>query len=742
RHEEALEHARSAVYYGQEHEEIETQAGGAKAFERSGRTGQVGRSRRARLATLAISYYNLAVELEYTHRYKECLRWYDEAVKLARDPDVHNEELVRTFKRSHAGARRKYAPHQPRRLESARRDPAIVESNPVSVRYRKSASIGSSSSTLGVLDTLGNGVSPRHFDSGGANVSPVSHGSGCGSRADHEPSNSDHVHHHHRQAKWPVFDVVEKQRASDERRSEVKSSAQNDVDHNAGYRAEIGPALPYNLPRHQQHQSVSSPEESYRRYHLLHHHQYPTNIRQEAARKKRSWPIGKTCRQRPASGSAAVRAGGGSESMRPAVSRKRPASAEIVGDRDRGSARRVHYDQPSNTPEVTGAPSARELTEEQHKQPRRRGQRRTRETDLIEASTPTEKLRPISGMGAVAAAVEGVRQQQWHPPDSFRRPKSAYPRLQEGRERPGDVTAQDDSSRNHGSSGSRARRIRSLSARALSSPALPLVTPMGTIPRNTDPNDRDHHRLREEDEEAEDLAVAREQQEEREEDEDARARISSSEAMSRKAPVLRGPTGVRLTTMTINTSSSSRRINKGAEGKDYVGTSRAQTNRLVCSASAADVNPARRSKPSTTPEVDTPHEARPDPQTDPPVKNLQSAAGASAKMRKAVHSRRVPTRSSPSRSKEASRCKEGGVRRGKTKPRYQSTLASDNGRDGKLYLLDLHSDGQRPNPSASLLYGVDCEESPCLDNGREGKLYIELDNGRDGKLYLELENDD
>lgn len=31
---------------------------------------------------------------------------YNEAVKLARDPDVHNEELIKTFQRSYAGARK------------------------------------------------------------------------------------------------------------------------------------------------------------------------------------------------------------------------------------------------------------------------------------------------------------------------------------------------------------------------------------------------------------------------------------------------------------------------------------------------------------------------------------------------------------------------------------------------------------------------------------------------------------
>lgn len=79
-HEEALEHARSAVYHGQELEGAGTHAGVAAETGRSqeGRASSsagVGGSRKARLATLAVSYYNLAVELEYTHRYEACLRW-------------------------------------------------------------------------------------------------------------------------------------------------------------------------------------------------------------------------------------------------------------------------------------------------------------------------------------------------------------------------------------------------------------------------------------------------------------------------------------------------------------------------------------------------------------------------------------------------------------------------------------------------------------------------------------------
>ncbi len=78
-HEEALEHARSAVYYGQELEGAEFREGAAGAARgretQATSSGRASGSRRARLATLAISYYNLAVELEYTHRYDACLRW-------------------------------------------------------------------------------------------------------------------------------------------------------------------------------------------------------------------------------------------------------------------------------------------------------------------------------------------------------------------------------------------------------------------------------------------------------------------------------------------------------------------------------------------------------------------------------------------------------------------------------------------------------------------------------------------
>lgn len=82
RHEEALEHARSAVFYGQEREGVGTTerddsftGQGGRGGHADGCGGGSSDGRRARLATLAVSYYNLAVELEYTHRYEACLRW-------------------------------------------------------------------------------------------------------------------------------------------------------------------------------------------------------------------------------------------------------------------------------------------------------------------------------------------------------------------------------------------------------------------------------------------------------------------------------------------------------------------------------------------------------------------------------------------------------------------------------------------------------------------------------------------
>lgn len=75
RHEEALEHARSAIYHGQKHEETGTHPVDDDDCSNEKTRARVRKSRRARVATLAVSYYNLAVELEYTHRYEACLRW-------------------------------------------------------------------------------------------------------------------------------------------------------------------------------------------------------------------------------------------------------------------------------------------------------------------------------------------------------------------------------------------------------------------------------------------------------------------------------------------------------------------------------------------------------------------------------------------------------------------------------------------------------------------------------------------
>lgn len=82
RHEEALEHARSAVFYGQEREEAGSQRGRGGGWNGRGESLRGAGSRRARLATLAVSYYNLAVELEYTRRYQACLRWWVTCISI------------------------------------------------------------------------------------------------------------------------------------------------------------------------------------------------------------------------------------------------------------------------------------------------------------------------------------------------------------------------------------------------------------------------------------------------------------------------------------------------------------------------------------------------------------------------------------------------------------------------------------------------------------------------------------
>ncbi|CAM9246438.1 unnamed protein product, partial [Ascophyllum nodosum] len=74
----------------------------------------------ARVATLAVSYYNLAVELEHTRRYEACLRWYQKALTLVRHPDVRNEELMKTFQRAYTGIRKKHPPYKQRSLGGRR----------------------------------------------------------------------------------------------------------------------------------------------------------------------------------------------------------------------------------------------------------------------------------------------------------------------------------------------------------------------------------------------------------------------------------------------------------------------------------------------------------------------------------------------------------------------------------------------------------------------------------------------
>ncbi|CAN0092491.1 unnamed protein product, partial [Scytosiphon promiscuus] len=504
------------------------------------------------------------------------------------------------------------------------------------------------------------------------------------------------VRHRHRGTKRPVFDGVEAQRASDPRRSTGRSGVGISDNRNADFRADGVAGSSHNVPkqRHELH-SASFPDAKHRRDHVFRHHECSKNIREEATWDSQKQASGKTSRIRPVSGSAAARAGGGSsggrdggEILRQAVSRKRPASADIVRERDRDSARRMHYDQLAEASDIDEG------------------------TRLVEATTPLDNLRPLSGIGTAAAEVE---RQPLRTPESCRRPKSAYPRLQDGRGPPGDLSKNQEGGRaNGGINSSRVGRIRSLSARALNGAALSAVVPLRGIQRNADRKNQ--------------------------------YPITTVGRASRTSVVLQGSPGVSQAATTINTLGASRLKKKRAEGRACMERLRSQTNRLAYSASAAEINPRRTKKPSTIAQVEAPQETSPDPQADPPAKVRQAAASATARVRKAAHHRRVPTRSSPSRNKKDARDREDGGRDRKTNLGNRSTLAGDNGRDGKLYLLDLQTGEQqlgKPSPpTTSFVLRVDCDESPCPDNGREGKLYVEMDNGRDGKLYLELERDD
>ncbi|CAM9184941.1 unnamed protein product [Laminaria digitata] len=304
RHEEALEHARSAVFYGQERDEVGTQRGGWEGGnERLGGAG----SRRARLATLAVSYYNLAVELEYTRRYQACLRWYDEALKLACDPDVQNDGLIQTFQRSYAQARKKkHAPHLLRRSGVAK-DPAARDGTPnrYDVPYDRGSPVANADHT----------APPRSYGSVSKN-NGVRTSEADGGRL--------------RRAEWPELGRVKRQRAGDERRSKTTDRNNRNVTNVSGTASPVTSSaascngVGVGREASPQQQRLSDGREE--------------SVAIQAARKK------------PA------RSGGGSGGSvgGPELRRKRPASADISRDRNLGG-RAAHREDMPQIPTISEA---------------------------------------------------------------------------------------------------------------------------------------------------------------------------------------------------------------------------------------------------------------------------------------------------------------------------------------------------------------------------------------------------
>ncbi|CAM9754817.1 unnamed protein product, partial [Ectocarpus sp. 4 AP-2014] len=767
RHEEALEHARSAVYHGQELEGAGTHAGVAAETwrsqeRRSSPSAGVGGSRKTRLATLAVSYYNLAVELEYTHRYEACLRWYGEAVQLARDPDVHNEELLKTFQRSFAGARKKYAPLQLGRSGGAKKGPSTSGAVPIRRDCRDRTSSGGYPSPFRALDRLGDNV-PTTSDGG----SPASYGGGNANRLGPEVgSGVERGPFSHRRAEWPDFCRAQRQRASDERRSQTRSNHSISSNHRTcattnGHDDGGAGAVP-----------TSNPEAIYQRDPLLRHRQHNWRgvLQEEIAGRDLDRAVGSGARPRPASGRAA-----GDPTVRPKLSRKRPASADIVRERDRGVQGRTYFDQIDVIQEVADAPSVVEPTWQQQQQQQQRRRRQQEQLPGVRGGVemtgpPIASARHVPAVGVEVAETNNGRQQRRRAADSSRRPKSAYPRLEDGGARPGGDGAlfgmgdPCSSRRNGNNRSSRVGRIRSLSARA-SEGLASLAPPLNKASRDRD--DGDDQRSGEW-EGAKELTATTEVED--------NGRVATEGVANDKSSTWRGPSGNATGTMMTSVVEGCDKPSSG------IGLSSGQTYRL--NSSRSDSQSKREC--SVEEEVEAPRETT---QTDLPGRRSQAAAAAVAAAaaaaaaaiataavtatttaaaaatttaapvattvameRKSTKFRRGAPRSSPSRSKKGG-SPPGGRQRKKLpgnrteQNKRREPTPRDNGRDGKLYRIDPDSDGQRQHQRSTLLgcsepcYHVN-NSDPCLDNGRDGKLYVELDNGRDGKLYLETESVD
>lgn len=321
-------------------------------------------------------------------------------------------------------------------------------------------------------------------------------------------------------------------------------------------------------------------------------------------------------------------AGGGNDrgngGVRPELLRKRPASAEIV--RERHQEERTYLDKMSYAGNIPDAA-------EPNMEPTWHGR------DGVNTSTGDLKLEPRRETGSVG--------QQWRPPDS-RRPKSAYPRLEDGGQ-PGDNALSGIGSGNDGSRGgsrnTRANRARARSARARNSASEPMFTT--TINNNGKGNNQRSRRQR-----------------------DSTTEDRSNRTSGIVAESVSGQSGVRMTKL------SQARIGKGVI--DDAGlVSSSKKKRSGSSASAAQIDRARINLSTS----ETTKKKRYVP-TNTPSQTGRSVAGRTTNSKGVMDGPCVRRAGSPGPQTTTQTNDE---------QQNQRKSSLDNGRDGKLY-LDFESD--------------------------------------------------
>ena len=112
-HNLAIEHAQQAVYLAQEdlvcnNEKIYTNFDNAKEYilDQCASLNK-NSSVHQKVTTLAVSYYNLAVELEHEGLSELSLDWYERAIKVMECDSSHNISLLKSFKKSYKIAKKR-----------------------------------------------------------------------------------------------------------------------------------------------------------------------------------------------------------------------------------------------------------------------------------------------------------------------------------------------------------------------------------------------------------------------------------------------------------------------------------------------------------------------------------------------------------------------------------------------------------------------------------------------------------